>query len=40
MINATIIATLTGTRNGVTTPVAIILVPWGSACIMGVASRS
>ena len=39
-MKATIIATLTGTRNGVITPVAIILAPSGNACIIGVASRS
>ena len=39
-MKATAIATFIGTRKGVTTPVAIIFVPSGSARIIGYASRS
>ena len=37
---ATIKVTLIGTKNGVTTPVAIIRVPAGKVCSIGCARRS
>src|SRR5450830_333348 len=40
MMRANTIVTLTGIRKGVITPVAIILLPAGSAWIIGAASRS
>ena len=39
-MNAAIIVTLTGTMNGVMTPVAIMRVPSGSEASMGAASTS
>ena len=39
-MNATSAVTFIGTRKGVTTPVAIIRVPSGSACISGAARKS
>jgi hypothetical protein len=40
MTKATISVTFIGTKKGVTTPVAIMRVPSGSACIIGWARMS